>query len=225
MRKDTIERNKMRAKYNNESWLGKKFGTLSIVGFEHKENSWYWLCKCECGSEKLYNPYKVINGTTKSCGCGKITRCREMTQKYRVKHSGRKERLYHIWRGMKDRCHNPQSRDYEHYGAKGVEVCAEWLNDYATFRKWALNNGYENHLTIDRINPYGNYEATNCRWLSLSLQNRNKRKTRKIELNGREIPLVEVCEQYGLKYVTVYARIYRRGIPPEQALFSNIVKT
>ena len=219
MRKDVVERNKLKAKYNDESWRGKKFGSLMVIGFEHVGNSWYWVCKCDCGIEKSYNPYKVINGKTKTCGCGKIARCHSMTEKYRVKHSGRRERLYYIWRGMKERCHNPHNKDYGSYGAKGVRVCDEWWNDYIAFREWAIENGYANNLTIDRVNPRGDYEPTNCRWLSASLQNRNKRNTVKIELNGESIPLVEVCEQRGLKYVSVYARIFRRGVPPEQALY------
>lgn len=219
MRKDVAERNKTKAKYNDESWLGKKFGSLTVVGFEHKDTYWKWVCKCDCGKEKSYLPQKLRNGTTKTCGCGKVERCKEYTTKYRTKHGGRHERLYYIWRGMKERCHNPQNKDYESYGAKGVRVCEEWLNDFASFREWAVKNGYGNHLTIDRVNPCGNYEPMNCRWLTLSLQNRNKRNTIKIELNGKVVPLVAICEQYGLKYVTVYARIFRMGIPPEKALY------
>ena len=98
-------------------------------------------------------------------------------------------------------------------------MCDKWLNNYAIFREWAIVSGYENHLTIDRVNPYGDYEPMNCRWLALPLQNRNKRNTIKIELNGKSISLVEICEQRGLKYGSVYARIFRRGVPPEKALY------
>ena len=179
MRKDVAERNKKKAKYNDESWIGARFCTLTVIGFEHKDTYWKWVCKCDCGNEKSYLPQKLRNGTTKTCGCGKVERCKEYTIKYRTKHGGRHERLYHIWHGMKERCLTPTNKDYPNWGGRGITICNEWVNDYATFREWALSNGYEDSLSIDRINNDGNYEPTNCRWVTLQEQAKNRRKPRK----------------------------------------------
>ena len=176
MRNDVAERNKNKAKYNDECWRGQKFGTLTIIGFEHMPNYWKWICRCECGSEKSYVPLKLIKGTTKTCGCGKAERCKEYSRTYRTKHGGRHTRLYHIWRGMKERCLTITHKDYANWGGRGIKICEEWLDDFNAFREWSLANGYEESLTIDRKNNDGNYEPSNCRWVTIQEQARNRRK-------------------------------------------------
>ena len=179
MREDVAKRNEQKAKYNDEQWLGKQFGKLEIVGFEHYDKYWKWVCKCECGNEKSYVPLKLIRGKTKTCGCGKIARCKEYTSLYRTKHGGRHTRLYHIWHGMKERCFTSTNKDYPNWGGRGITVCQEWANDFSAFRDWAMSNGYADNLTIDRINNDGNYEPSNCRWTTQLEQNRNRRKPAK----------------------------------------------
>lgn len=94
---------------------------------------------------------------------------------------GEEERLYRVWKGMKQRCKNKNNRSFKTYGGIGVSVCQEWDESYEKFRDWALKHGYDpkadyGTCTIDRINPYGNYEPSNCRWISNAEQQKNKRK-------------------------------------------------
>ena len=103
------------------------------------------LFKCDCGNEKMINIYNVEIGKTKSCGC--------LFKEHpnHTKHGDRWTRLYRIWRGMRERCNTPSCSTYKNYGARGITVCDEW-NNYETFKKWALKNGYNDKLTIDRVN-------------------------------------------------------------------------
>ena len=110
---------------------------------------------------------KGLNGNNK----------RRMKRYGNTTHGGSGTRLYHIWSNMKARCQNPRNQSYADYGGRGIYVCPEWFSSYATFQEWALLNGYAANLTIDRRNTNGNYEPSNCRWVTYSRNNRNKRNT------------------------------------------------
>lgn len=92
-----------------------------------------------------------------------------------IKHGQRGTRIYRIWKGMRSRCNTRRDTDYRFYGAKGVKVCAEW-SSFTMFRAWALAHGYTDSLTIDRINPFGDYEPGNCRWTTMAVQRQNTRR-------------------------------------------------
>lgn len=129
------------------------------------------------------------------------------------RHGLRNTRLYTIWTNMKQRCANPNASGYEFYGARGISVCDEWKSDFLSFYNWAISNGYSDELTIDRINPKGNYEPCNCRWYTIQEQATNKRddaKTRKgrlVNINGIEKTLLEWSEISGVDRNTIYRRI------------------
>jgi hypothetical protein len=156
---------------------GQRFGKLTAIKPTDKRERGgvVWECKCDCGNTTIVASRDLVNGHTQSCGC----RQKETISKIRKKHGDRDARLYSVWKTMKKRCENQNANGYKYYGDMGVKVCEEW-HDYSEFKAWALANGYDEKAkhgvcTIDRINPYGNYEPANCRWVSMAEQNRNKR--------------------------------------------------
>jgi hypothetical protein len=100
------------------------------------------------------------------------------------KHGLSRTRLYKVFRDMKTRCYNKNSPDYKDYGGRGIRICSEWLNDYLSFKSWAEENGYDEEApkmqcTIDRIDVNGNYEPSNCRCVSIAIQNKNRRNNKR----------------------------------------------
>ena len=119
------------------------------------------------------------------------------------------KRISRVYWNMKTRCYNKSSNKYHAYGARGIKVCDEWKNSFKKFKEWALSNGYGDNLTIDRINNDGNYEPSNCRWVTNKQNTNNTRKNRVITYNGETHTMSEWCEILGVKLGTLSARIYR----------------
>lgn len=135
-----------------------------------------WECQCDCGNKTTVTLSALTTGNTKSCGCLSNDRIGKMNRTHGETHS----RLYVVWMQMRKRCQNPHDRSYRWYGAKGVSVCKEWDESYVAFRDWAVDNGYDSTAkrgicTLDRINPFGNYEPSNCRWVDQKTQRQNVR--------------------------------------------------
>lgn len=159
---------------------GQVFGRLTVLSkAEPKpDGARWWVCKCECGALKEARGADLKRGFTKSCGCLSS----EVTARRNLSHGKSDTRLYHIWQAMHERTGNPNADKFHHYGGRGISVCDEWQR-FEPFYDWAMANGYEDRtghprrerLSIDRIDPDGNYEPSNCRWATQLVQVRNRR--------------------------------------------------
>ncbi|HAM14779.1 MAG TPA: hypothetical protein DCP91_02725 [Eggerthellaceae bacterium] len=172
-------------------YIGQRFGKLVVVAYpatQYGERRAGAICECDCGNYEFVDSCaKLFNGETTMCA-----KCRNKVLRERINKrlepkrmadplsAYKRERLYLVWQGMIKRCESEQSPSYVDYGANGVTVCPEW-HDYLKFREWAHANGFREEAkgtecSIDRINPFGNYEPSNCRWVDFETQQRNKRK-------------------------------------------------
>lgn len=159
---------------------GVKFNKLTAI---KKVNSrslrTFWLFRCDCGIEKEIDSAHVRYGKIQSCGCYLQSILSDNAKKYiaplagivNTTHGMSKKKVYAIWKTMRDRCKNSNNKDWRHYGGAGVTVCERW----GKFENFYADMGEPNGLTLDRINPNGNYEPSNCRWATWSEQNLNKR--------------------------------------------------
>jgi hypothetical protein len=139
-------------------------------------------------------------------------------KKANTKHGySKKERLYSTWCHLRQRCTNPNDRAYKRYGGRGIKVCQEW-NNYISFREWALENGYADNLTIDRIDNNGDYCPENCRWVNMKIQCNNRQSNHFITCRGETHTLSEWSDIVGLQSLTILARI-RKGWDEESAVF------
>lgn len=125
---------------------------------------------------------------------------------WNYKHGETHTRLFKIWSSMHERCERQKHVYFNDYGGRGITVCEEW-NDYIRFAEWARNNGYSDNLTIDRIDVDGNYEPSNCRWVTEKEQHSNTRRNRKIEYNGNTYTLTQLAERIGMNKTTLKERL------------------
>jgi hypothetical protein len=145
--------------------------------------------------------------------------------------ASKRDRLKTVWRAMHRRCHDFKAPNATSYALKGIKVCDEWTgkDGYLRFREWALANGYDYNApkrgcTIDRINGDGNYEPSNCRWVSVKVQSNNRTSNRFIAYNGETHTLAEWADKLGISQDTLYTRIGQRHWPIERALSTPIRK-
>jgi hypothetical protein len=131
----------------------------------------HWLCKCKCGTIRIVDGDELRTGRSNSCGC---VRNKESSKRMNT-HGLSDTRIYNIWTDVKKRCYNKRNKEFHNYGGRGISVCEAWKHNFIDFYNWAMDNGYSDDLTIDRMDVNGNYEPSNCRWATWSEQGRNKR--------------------------------------------------
>lgn len=218
----------MRRKYDYDSFIGKKYGRLTILSFEKRGYKMFAHCKCDCGNEKDVCMSLLINNNTTSCGCKKKEKTTEKNKSNATYNGESKTRLYRCYKSMIYRCNYPSCKDYMYYGKRGIKVCSEW-EDYNIFKSWALENGYDDTLTIDRIDTDGDYEPSNCRWITIEEQQKNKRPESifthdmPVEYNGVVKTLSEWSDCFDIPYRIVRER-YLHGWDIESILNTPIKK-
>jgi len=187
---------------------GQKFGKLTAIKYLHsdKNGNAIWLCDCDCGGHKEVTTCDLRRSWVRSCGC--------LLYDTFVTHGLRQSRLYQTYDNMRKRCYAHSCKEYHNYGGRGIKICDEWL-DRKNFFDWAANNGYENDLTIDRIDTDGDYSPNNCRWVTLTVQNNNRRNNRIIVFGNQKYTVADFCRHFNVEYWYVHKKL-SLGYTPEK---------
>lgn len=191
----------------SKDFTGMTFGEVTVL--ERVGVAKYgvvWRCRCSCGRE--------FETVATSLNVGKVKRC----PKSRLPDTLSEDYpIYQSWSNMKNRCLNPNTPDYHFYGARGITICNEWIHDFDAFYYWAKSNGWEEGLTIDRIDNSKGYSPDNCRWVDRMVQANNTRRTHLIEYNGETHSISEWARIQGMSVDLLKNRI-SRGVPIGEAL-------
>jgi len=203
---------------------GLKFNRLTVINYSHTDNyrQKKWNCVCDCGKSVIASTNSLRRNNTKSCGCLQKEKAAISGRNSATTHglsknvNGTKTRLFRIWMGMKTRCYNQKVKEYPRYGGKGVIICKEWL-DYKNFHDWSFLNGYQDHLTIERIEVSGNYEPNNCRWATMKEQANNRTTSHYLTYNNKTNTMAAFSEEYNIGLQTLFRRL-KSGWSVEKAL-------
>lgn len=203
-----------------EDISGQRFGRLTAIRYagKSKGKQTLWECRCDCRKTVIVHQQNLKSGHTSSCGCYNS----EVASRALKTHGLSGTRLYTIWHDMIYRCYNDNHRSHKDYGGKGIIVCKEWKDDFETFRNWALQNGYKDNLSIDRIDSDKNYCPENCRWATDIQQANNTSRNLVFTVDGYTDTLSNLCRKYNVPYDTVYSRIYTGKWDIKNALFKPI---
>lgn len=184
----------------------------------------YWLCKCDCGNEKRVRAAHLVSGLIRSCGClsSELSSARApQLQISNTKTGLSKSQTYSVWANMKGRCTNPQHQYFKYYGGRGIKVCERWHQ----FEHFLADMGLKPPgMTIDRINNDGDYEPGNCRWVTRTVQQNNRRVNRVIEHDGKSMTLTEWARANGIHRNTLEQRL-AKGIPLNEAIVAPLKRS
>jgi hypothetical protein len=192
---------------------GRTIGRATVLGDAPRSRSGRCRveCKCSCGTGFVCDPRLLLNGQTTSCGCRhreSVTLAGALNGTHRMSRTTE----YNTWIKIRDRCKNPRNVKFSDYGGRGISVCERWD---ASFEAFFSDIGPKPHRdwSLDRIDNNGDYEPGNCRWASTSTQARNRRTTRMVEYDGRQMPLVDACQLAGVNYRSAIWRLNRGEQP------------
>lgn len=189
---------------------GMRFGRWTVLRYVGYNKGSLWECRCDCGKIKNVRSDRLRYGKSTSCGCFRAKVTAKETALKISKHGMWGTRLYREWIQMKQRCSPSCSKtQYDRYYGRGIRVCSEWEHDFDAFAKWALSNGYNDSLSIDRIDNDGDYEPTNCRWVTEETQANNKCTSRFVTYNGETKTLAEWAKKLNINYSTLCSRLSR----------------
>lgn len=199
--------------------IGMVYGCMQILdartlNIDGKSRSQYLVRCVHCGTECWYNTATVLRGTAKCHECH--PELRPMGAKGSVKNAPKG--LVNSYRAMLQRCYDKNRDNYRWYGGRGIKVCREWFVSFVAFEKWAIENGWEPGKTLDRIDPDGDYEPSNCRWADKLTQANNIRTNIHLTYDGKDMTLAQFCAMTGANYDRARYLIFRKGIRPEEAL-------
>lgn len=205
-----------------ENLIGKKFNYLTVlkkVESKDKKHS-YYLCRCECGNEKIIRSDTLKDERYVSCGC--YNRSKIKGQKS-LKHGQSRTKLYHVWAGMKNRCRKASNYSSKWYYDKSVKVYEEWLS-FEKFYEWCIQNNYREGLTIDRIDYNGDYEPSNCRWVTMKEQNFNTSRNVKLTYNDKTYCMQQWADTLGVNRNTFWRYIRVKNMSIEEIINKYNIK-
>ncbi len=194
-----------------------KFGKLTLIKTYYKQMKTrkrkFALCKCDCGNITEVRYDCLTNNNTKSCGCINTV---DRTKPNSVK----KHKLYRVYWRIKECCYNKNDKSYKYYGGRGIKICDEWLQ-YENFLSWCLTHGYKEGLQIDRIDTNGNYEPSNCRFVTSSDNNYNKRNNILVLYKDGWKTIQYISDKEGISWNTAYYRYIRKEKRPVKYIYGG----
>lgn len=207
----------------------KRFGKLTVLKREknYKESKALWLCKCDCGKLTIKETYYLKHKKNCSCGCfcNKLYGINNPSYKHGLSKSVEYRHICSILGSMRCRCYNISNSGYNKYGGRGIKICDEWIDKetgFKNFYNWAMSNGYKIGLSIDRIDVNGNYEPSNCRWVTNKEQQNNKRNNHYITYNEETHTMKEWSEILNINYNVLRARLNNYNWSIEKAFKTPI---
>ena len=198
---------------------GKTFGNWKVLyrNGSSPRNFALWHCKCMlCGQEKDVVGQSLTSGAS--------TKCRNCVPRTALTKPHRKERIYSLYTGIKQRCYDPNARSYKAYGGKGIGMCEEWKNSPDAFFGWAFSSGYTDDMTIERIDNDKGYSPNNCTWIPMNKQSANRCMNNSIQYKGNTYNLTEACRHAGVNLGTLKSYRKRHRDMPIQDIFDRYAK-
>lgn len=197
-----------------KSLIGVRSGKLIVVAYSHKKGEdHFWVCSCDCGNTSVVRRSHLSNGHTKSCGCSSS---RATMGARSLKHGATRTPEYNVWARMKQRCFDPNYKEFHLYGGRGITVCERWKDSSSNFLEdmGKVPKGME----IDRTDNNGNYSPDNCRWVTAKVNCRNRRTTRFLTHNGETMSVMDWSDRVGISGNIIRQRLDRQGWSVEKAL-------